>query len=140
MSQGISFTYTPTTSTGTTQCRLLDYNQAPLTAYQASSPISYTSPSAAGVYSYYVQCRNTTHPTANTISNTITVNVFSCSAVTDVPVAECQALMSIYDNTGGANWTNKTGWGTSLNVCSWYGITCSGGHVISIALDANNLV
>lgn len=143
MSQSISFAYNATTSTGTTQCRLLDYNKAPLTAYATNNPISYTSPSASGQYTYYVECRNTTHPTANTVSNAISVNVFSCNAVTDVPVAECDALMNIYNTTGGASWSNTVNndnkWGISTTVGNWYGVDVWGGHVVGLGLSYNNL-
>lgn len=33
-----------------------------------------------------------------------------CNTVTDVSADECQALMSVYDNTGGDNWNTKNGW------------------------------
>ncbi|KKT18850.1 MAG: Cell wall/surface repeat protein, partial [Candidatus Nomurabacteria bacterium GW2011_GWB1_43_7] len=74
-STNVSFAYTPTTNTGTTECRLLDNISSPLTVYQASSPIVYSSASAAGTYAYYVQCRNTTYTTVTATSNQIIVNV-----------------------------------------------------------------
>ncbi|MEI6711146.1 MAG: hypothetical protein WCK88_02705 [bacterium] len=54
-----------------------------------------------------------------------------CDTV-DIPAAECEALLNIYDNSGGDNWTDKTGWGTLTTVCdhgfytghSWYGVRC----------------
>ncbi len=58
--------------------------------------------------------------------------------VTDVPQSEADALMYLYNNGGGAGWTNKTGWGTDLVVGNWYGITVSGGHVTKIILRNNN--
>jgi uncharacterized repeat protein (TIGR01451 family) len=39
-----------------------------------------------------------------------------------VPQSECTALMDLYTSTAGANWTNKTNWGTSPNIDSWFGI------------------
>lgn len=52
-------------------------------------------------------------------------------------------LIDLYNSTGGANWTNKTGWTlpgtTGDNPCGWYGITCSGGRVKEINLYNNNL-
>ena len=74
----ISFTYTPTTNIGTTQCRLLDYlknEKLPLTNYQASSPIIYNAPSNAGNYGYYIQCKNVTYQTVTAFSDIITVHV-----------------------------------------------------------------
>lgn len=63
---------------------------------------------------------------------------------TDIPKAECEALMSIYNNNNGTNWFDKTGWGTSDKVCTWgftpwTGVTCSGGHVTGLDLYNNNL-
>ncbi len=50
---------------------------------------------------------------------------FSCSSVTEIPVTECQELVTLYNSTNGANWTNNTGWLSTNTPCSWYGITCS---------------
>ncbi len=89
----------------------------PLTAYQLSGPITRTAPSVGGVYRYYIQCRNTTKTYVNT-TEPVDVTVFSCNDVTDVPVAECQALMSIYNNNGGENWYDQS-WGASAVVDNW---------------------
>jgi len=62
-----------------------------------------------------------------------------CNAVTGIPVAECQQLLSLYNSAGGANWTNKTGWNQTNTPCSWKGVTCSGGHVQELRLDNNQL-
>ncbi len=56
--------------------------------------------------------------------------------------AERASLMTIYDNLGGAGWTNSTNWGTG-DPCtnSWYGITCNvGGNVTGVVLNSNNLI
>lgn len=51
------------------------------------------------------------------------------------------ALMALYDNTDGPNWTNNSGWvdgaaGTNCDPCTWYGIQCDGNdRVICIDLD-----
>lgn len=72
----VSFAYTPTTNTGSTECLLLDYNKMPLiVTYKASSPITYAVPNGAGPYAYYIQCRNTTTTSAIAISNQIIVNM-----------------------------------------------------------------
>lgn len=42
-----------------------------------------------------------------------------CATVTDVPTQECDALVDVYNDTNGDNWTNKTGWGVSTSVCTW---------------------
>ncbi len=51
----------------------------------------------------------------------------SCAAVTEIPVLECNALVALYDGTGGATWSDSTGWKTTDTPCSWIGITCSAG-------------
>lgn len=51
------------------------------------------------------------------------------------------ALMALYNATGGPNWTDNTGWvdgaaGTDCDPCGWYGIGCDGdGRVTCIDLD-----
>ena len=59
--------------------------------------------------------------------------------VTNSP--DLPALTDLYNSTGGANWTNKTGWLSGCNPCGWYGVQCDvNGRVIHIELDKNNLV
>jgi len=78
------------------------------------------------------------------------------SAKGDVPVVdavpdavEFAALKAIYDNLGGANWTNKTNWpvsgswpssATSAQFGTWFGVTVTNGDITKIALSSNNLV
>ena len=56
------------------------------------------------------------------------------------------SLISLYKNTGGPNWTNKTGWedgvaGYDYNYCDWYGINCNlNEEITSINLGQNNLI
>lgn len=64
---------------------------------------------------------------------------FSCASVGDIPIAECQALVELYEATNGANWTNTAGWLDGASPCSWYGVTCVAGHVDSLELSTNNL-
>lgn len=55
------------------------------------------------------------------------------------------ALIAIYNATGGATWSDNTGWidgaaGTDCTPCSWYGVTCDGANrVTTLALNWNNL-
>jgi len=49
----------------------------------------------------------------------------SCSDVTEIPKAQCDTLVALYDNTAGDNWTNNTGWKDSNTPCSWFGVTCA---------------
>lgn len=64
---------------------------------------------------------------------------FSCNT-TDIPSTECEALINLYTNTDGTNWSNTTNWLTTGNICgNWYGITCDAGHITQIDLSNNNL-
>jgi hypothetical protein len=63
----------------------------------------------------------------------------SCVGVTQVPLAECQALEALYASTNGAQWYDKAGWTTTNTPCSWYGVTCQAGHVSQLDLRDNNL-
>ncbi|HIE01507.1 MAG TPA: hypothetical protein EYP59_14660, partial [Thiotrichaceae bacterium] len=68
-------------------------------------------------------------------------NCTICDTVTQIPTAQCQALIALYDNTGGDNWTNKAGWKQTNTPCTgWYNLACQNGQVTDIALENNNLV
>ena len=71
-----------------------------------------------------------------------------CNAVTEIPVSECQSLMTLYHSTDGENWTGVTGWNEAVagwngtvtrwnennTPCRWTGLTCTNGHVTEIFL------
>jgi Leucine Rich Repeat (LRR) protein/S-layer family protein len=64
-----------------------------------------------------------------------------CDDVTSIPVAECQALVSLYGATNGAGWTDNTGWlVVGSDPCGWFGVTCTGSVVTEVELVSNNLV
>ncbi|MDM8520113.1 clostripain-related cysteine peptidase [Anaerolineales bacterium HSG6] len=67
------------------------------------------------------------------------LTVPECLGVTEIPQAECEALVVLYDSTDGDNWTDNTGWKITNTPCSWYGVSCSGGNVTSLRLDRNQL-
>jgi Leucine-rich repeat (LRR) protein len=53
---------------------------------------------------------------------------------------ERAGLVSLYAATGGAaSWATSTGWNTSADVCTWFGISCSAGFVTTIAIANNSL-
>ncbi len=58
---------------------------------------------------------------------------------TDMPEAECLALVALYNSAAGASWTTNTGWLATANPCSWFGVTCATGRVSSLQLGVNNL-
>jgi Leucine-rich repeat (LRR) protein len=64
---------------------------------------------------------------------------FSCDTVTEIPQAECKALVALYNSTNGDNWRNNSGWMDTNTPCSWYGVTCNAGRVISLDLEMNRL-
>lgn len=64
----------------------------------------------------------------------------TCAGVSQIPAAECTALETLYANTTGAQWKEKTGWTITTTPCSWYGVTCQAGHVTGLDLSDNNLV
>ncbi|OQX06754.1 MAG: hypothetical protein BWK80_50345, partial [Desulfobacteraceae bacterium IS3] len=66
---------------------------------------------------------------------TVTPTDSICNSVTEIPVAECKELLSLYNSTDGANWKNKTGWNQTNTPCSWFGVRCEAGHVATIFLS-----
>jgi hypothetical protein len=62
-----------------------------------------------------------------------------CNQVREIPKIECEALIALYDSTGGPGWINHAGWNTNNRPCSWYMISCANGHIISISLSKNQL-
>lgn len=58
----------------------------------------------------------------------------------ETPDDERKILIQLYQACGGTEWYNSNDWATSTNFCSWHGIECEFGHVISIKLGSNNLV
>jgi PKD repeat protein len=62
-----------------------------------------------------------------------------CNAVTEIPAAQCEALVALYDSTNGDNWTNNEGWNVTNTPCNWYGVECSDGSITKISLESNNL-
>jgi len=63
----------------------------------------------------------------------------NCAAVTEIPSTECEILITLYNTTGGDNWTDNTGWNVTNTPCSWYGVICNGGHVEKLDLSYNQL-
>ncbi len=53
------------------------------------------------------------------------------------------ALVSFYNATNGASWTNKSGWvnyASNCNVCTWFGVVCNtSGRVTALNLGNNHL-
>jgi Leucine-rich repeat (LRR) protein len=62
-----------------------------------------------------------------------------CDSVTEIPKSECEALVALYNSTGGANWIIKDNWLVTTTPGDWYGVTVSGGHVSYLDPMFNNL-
>ena len=69
-----------------------------------------------------------------------------CNSVSGIPALECAALVALYNSTGGPSWTHHIDWLQTDTPCSWYGVVCSGVHVIGITFhnidagsNSNNL-
>jgi hypothetical protein len=66
---------------------------------------------------------------------------FDCATVSQIPLVECNALVTLYSTTNGSNWSNTNGWLDTGTPCTdWYGVTCNGGHVTELRLGGNALV
>lgn len=74
-------------------------------------------------------------------------SAYDCSRVSEIPAAECQALVSFYEATAGPTWSEDgtpweaadTTWLAGDTPCNWVGVTCVAGHVDAIALYDNEL-
>lgn len=67
-------------------------------------------------------------------------NNFTCDIVTEIPQAECKALVALYNSTDGPHWHNNSDWLFTSTPCSWYGITCDARrHVKKLELRDNLL-
>jgi leucine-rich repeat protein SHOC2 len=64
---------------------------------------------------------------------------FDCGDVTEIPQAECEALVALYESTDGDNWTDNTGWLETNTPCSWHGVACADSNVMQISLVNNQL-
>lgn len=64
---------------------------------------------------------------------------FDCSTVTEIPRTECEALVALYDATNGDAWWDHGSWLATTTPCSWYGVTCTNGHVTQLNLYNNQL-
>ncbi len=64
------------------------------------------------------------------------VNV--CLSQTQIPQAECETLVAIYDSTNGISWGGN--WTITNTPCDdWGGITCSGGNITEINRSGQGL-
>lgn len=62
-----------------------------------------------------------------------------CSGVSEIPAAECEALVALYEGTDGPNWALKRGWLETEQPCTWAGVKCEEGHVTGLLMNYNDL-
>lgn len=53
--------------------------------------------------------------------------------------ADSTALVALYNNMGGASWSNSDGWPDTGTIDTWFGVSFDGTRVVSLSLGANNL-
>ena len=134
-------TMTPTiTNTPTQTSTLTMTSTATTTPTRTSTPTM--TPTATSTSTATPTPTMTPNYTQTIIAATATQAAAICTGVSEIPFAECEALLALYNGTGGSSWTNHTGWLVNSNPCSgpWYGVACSGNHVTQIILQNNNLM
>lgn len=120
----VSFAYTPSTTSGSTECALLNNTQVGLTPYQPSSPIVYAAPITSGSYGYYVRCRHAVATSVIATSSLITVNV-ACSAGTSWNGTNCVPPSGSISSTTCQIQAEENSCQTSLTWNTWYPIGVS---------------
>ncbi|MCP4128454.1 MAG: hypothetical protein GY753_15540, partial [Gammaproteobacteria bacterium] len=93
---------------------------------------------------YYFIVKTTTFAHANNQNDVTSVASDGasphCTAQSQIPEAECNALVDLYYATDGTNWNNNSDWNLTNTPCSWHGVVCSNeGNVIHLWLHENNL-
>ncbi|KAA3662158.1 MAG: hypothetical protein DWQ04_14265 [Chloroflexi bacterium] len=63
---------------------------------------------------------------------------YNC-ANSSIPEAECETLVTLYNNTDGSNWINNANWNPIKSPCFWYGVYCNNGRVEALSLSDNQL-
>lgn len=84
------------------------------------------------ITSLLIQMGFTTPVLANSQTRVQNAPFTTCADVTEIPQAECEALVQLYNSTDGPNWTNNTDWLQTNTPCNWYGVACTGQMFISL--------
>ncbi|MDD2815759.1 MAG: choice-of-anchor D domain-containing protein [Thiotrichaceae bacterium] len=87
---------------------------------------------------------NTNDPAQVAISYNLTCTAAGttvCDTQKQIPIPQCNALLNLYNSTNGANWTDKASnqW-LSAQPCTWAGVGCVAGQVISLSRSQQNLI
>ena len=67
---------------------------------------------------------------------------FTSTARAAIPTSERDALIAIYNSTGGPSWSTSSNWlGGAGTECTWHGVSCdpTESSVVSLSLGDNNL-
>jgi hypothetical protein len=67
----------------------------------------------------------------------VAIMLFLTNVFAQIPNREKMALVAVYKNTSGAQWTQT--WDLSKPVKHWAGVTVKDGHVVGLNLFRNNL-
>lgn len=89
-----------------------------------------TSSSIGRTVDDFTRCQNCTKPG---------VAPYYGSLTCDGPTSEREILVNFFYAVGGNFWFRNDFWGSTADICDWYGIGCIGGRVVEINLRANNL-
>ncbi len=117
--------------------------------YRDGTHVTLTANSAAGwaFTGWTGSASGTTNPILVTMGGDRTVTASftdGCSNVTEIPRAECEALIALYNSTNGPGWTDHTDWLITNTPCSWYGVSCItwpyGTYVFYLFLGSNQLI
>jgi hypothetical protein len=105
-----------------------------LAACNAPLPVDSVTPSPLKVVA-------SSHPPETSASPLpgVTPASFNCGTIQEIPLEECQALVTLYESTNGDSWLDPTGWLVAPSPCSWYGVICQQGHVVELQLYYNQL-
>ena len=71
----------------------------------------------------------------------LSCGIVAAQAQATIPASERAVLDAIYQQTGGPNWRNNSGWeGPAGTECTWFGIVCDSGqtHVTQVILSQIN--
>jgi Leucine-rich repeat (LRR) protein len=69
--------------------------------------------------------------------------LLTAAASAAIPNSEREALIAVYQSTGGPSWNDRTNWlGAAGTECTWFGVTCNEtqANVIYLELQDNHLV
>ncbi len=78
-----------------------------------------------------------------TVFAVIVISIDLNQSLAQVPSIERDALLTLFETNGGTEWKRTAGWDTSPDSagteCTWYGVECSEGTVVSLDLTGNRL-